>query len=364
MRNRLFNFFGGEDGESYPDFFLKWDNAVNEGEKPGFYETEELIDIIEIYIIREKFKRAKHAINYALRFYSDNDDLISEIFLLLNDYGRWNDILTICEQIKDELDAWINSHRLTALLHLGMEEEAFLLFRKLLKEYAGDEEDLSTVYQAMGEALCDVDLFDSSIEVAQEALKVLGEDASFYWIQMRCYIALDNKKEIYELLEVVQKLNPLDPDIWMHVGVTFTEIGEVEKAVEAFEYAQSLGRDTEEVLKHIIRVYENGGDLKKALEKCKELLVLCPSDFVTNMMVVGINFQLENWSEAIEYLDKTLKITPAMEALYLQKSDFLLRMEEYEKAKSVLKEGLINTEDRGGSISKELSELDKKYPNY
>ena len=364
MKYNFFN-FDNESDETYPNFFIEWDNAVNSGKKPGFYEPEELSEIIEIYIFNGQFKRAKQAINYALRIYSEDEDLIYEILLILNDYECWNDLLAISEQLKkEEPDVWVEGHRLTALLHLGMEDEAFLLFKRLKIKLADNKEDLSIIYQAMGESLCDVDLFESCIEVIREAVDNLDEDINFYWLQLQCYVSLDNKKDVIKLTEVIQNLNPLDNETWHRLGLSFQDIGDKERAIEAFEYAQSLGHDPEEILKNLIFIYDKNKNFNKALEKAKEYLILFPESYVINIMAVKFNSRMGKWSEAIKHIDIALKLTPDVETLYLYKSNFLLRLEEYTKAKLTLAEGLKNSKDSDGNLSRILSKLNKKYPNF
>ena len=361
-----YNFYlGNESSETYPDFFLEWDNAVNSGKKPGFYEPEELTEIIEIYIINNQIKRARQAINYALRIYSDDEDLIYEILLVLNDYECWNDLLAICEQLrKSKPDVWVEGHHLTALLHLGMEDEAFILFNRLKVKFTDNKEDLSILYQAMGEALCDVDLFDSCVEVIQEAIDNLEEDINFYWLQLQCYVSLNCKKEVLQLAEVIQNLNPLSALTWHRLGLSFQDIGDKEKAIDAFEYAQSLGHDPEEILLNLVYIYDKNKNFSKALEKAKEYLNIFPDSYVINVMAAKLNSNIENWSDALRHIDIALKVTPEIESLYLYKSNFLLHLEEYKKAKLTLMEGLKNTKDSQGLLSKKLSKINKKYPDY
>jgi len=366
MKDFIYNYSDGEADESYPDFFLEWDNAVSLGKKPGFYEPEELTEIIEIYLVNEQIKRAKQAINYALRIYLDDEELLYEILLILNDYERWNDLLTICDRLskKEDPDVWIDGHRLTALLHLGMEDETFLFFQKLKTRYVDNKEELSIIYQAMSEALFEVDLYDSAVEVIQEAIDTMDEDINFYWMQLQCYVYMECKEEVLELAEVIQKLNPLDAVSWHRLGLSFQDIDDKEKAIDAFEYAQSLGYDPEEILMNLIYVYDKNKNFNKALEKAKEYLNLYPDNYVVNIMAAKLNSRMENWGDALKYVNEALKITPEEESLYLYKSNFLLHLEEYKKAKLALREGLENTKDSDGHLSKKLSKLNKQYPDF
>ncbi|MCL1934311.1 MAG: tetratricopeptide repeat protein [Candidatus Azobacteroides sp.] len=365
MKDFIYNYLDSEADESYPDFFIEWDKAVSLGKKPGFYEPDELTEIIDIYLFNNQIKRADQAINYALRIYSDDDELIYEVLLLLNDYERWNDLLSTCEELrKDESDVWIDGHRLTALLHLGMEEDSFPFFKRLKTKYAENKEDLSVIYQAMGEALCDVDLYDSAIEVIQEAIDTMDEDINFYWLQLQCYVSLNCKEEVSELAEVIHKLDPLNAATWHRLGLSFQDIGDREKAIDAYEYAQSLGYDPEEILMNLIYVYNKNKNFNKALEKSKEYLNLYPDCYIVNMMAAKLSSRMGKWNDALKYVDEALKLTPNDEALYLYKSNFLLRLEEYKKAKLALIEGLKNTKDSEGYLSRKLSKLNNQYPDY
>jgi len=209
-----------------------------------------------------------------------------------------------------------------------------------------------------------VDLFESSIEVIQEAINNLEEDINFYWLQLQCYVSLDNKKDVIKLSEVIQNLNPLDNDTWHRLGLSFQDIGDKERAIEAFEYAQSLGHDPEEILKNLIFIYDKNKNFNKALEKAKEYLNLFPESYVINIMAVKFNSRMKNWTEAIRHIDIALRITPDIESLYLYKSNFLLNLEEYKKAKLILVEGLKNSKDSDGYLSRKLSKLNKQFPDF
>jgi tetratricopeptide (TPR) repeat protein len=245
-----------------------------------------------------------------------------------------------------------------------MEDESFILLKKLKVKFANNKEDLSIIYQAMGEALCDVDLFESSIEVIQEAINNLEEDINFYWLQLQCYVSLNCKKEVAELAEVIQKLNPLDALMWHRLGLSFQEIGDNERAIEAFEYAQSLGHEPEEILLNLVYIYEKNKNFSKALEKAKEYLEIYPESYVINVMAAKLNSDIENWNDALKHTEVALKFTPYVESLYLYKCNFLLHLEEYKKAKLALLDGLKNTKDSQGILAKKLSKLNKKYPDY
>lgn len=345
-----------------PDFFQAWDDALNKGQTPGYHEVEELCDIIDIYLSEEQDEKAKQTINYAFKFYPDNDELIYEVLLLLNDYEMWNDLLFLAEKYKDIPQIWPDGHKLSALLHLGMEEDAFLFFKKLKKKYAENKESISIIYQAMAEALHEVDLFDASIDVLKEAFELISDnDIDFLWLQVQNYVSLEDKEKVLELGARIQKLSPLDPETWSRLGNTYKDIGETKKEIEAFEFAQSLGNIDSSDLMFLIYAYEKNGNINKALEKIDEYLLRNPDSYVVQLMAANFCSQTQDWAKALTYVTKAISLLPEMDSLYLYQADFLVRLGEYKKAIIALQEGIQKTGDHEGILAKELELLRQKY---
>jgi tetratricopeptide (TPR) repeat protein len=362
--NSFENFFNEESDESYPDFFFEWDDTVRSGGKPRFYESEELTEIIEIYIMNDQTKQAKQAIKHALSVHSGDEELLYDIFLILNDYEMWNDLLSLCKQYQDNDEVWIYGHKLTALLHLGMEEEAFFFFSELKTKYASDNEDLNIIYQAMGESLLEVDLFDSCIEVIQEVIHVIGKNEDLTWLLLQGYVSLNDSEKVIAIAEGIQKENPLNAGSWHRLGIAFQEIGDFERAIDAYEFAQSLGYDFRQNMMKLIFAYENNGNFLKALEKAGEYLNLYPDSCLVNMIAAKICSETENWTEAIRFINAAIQLIPEMDSLYLYKSGFLLNLEEYRKAKQALLEGIKITSDPTGDLKRELSKLEEQFPSH
>lgn len=362
--DNIYNDFYENEEESYPDFFIKWDNAVRKGKSPGYYEPEELTEIIDIYFSENDLKKAGQAIEHALSLYVSDEELLYEIFLLLNDYEQWNDLLSLCERYKRTADVWCDGHKLIALLHLRMEEDAFHFFGTLKNKYVGDNEDLDVIYQAMSEALIEMDLFKSAVEVINEAIEIMGEHIDYLWLKLQAYASMKEKEEVVKYADKIQKMNPLDAETWYLLGDTFQELDDMERAIDAYENACSLEPASGNLILSLISAYEKNGNYGKALEKAKEFLYLQPGNYFVNIIISQICSQLENWEEALKYITEAIKTVPEMSPLYLHKSSFLLHLKEVKKAKLALQEGIEKTDDPDGALIKELGRLNEQYPNF
>jgi tetratricopeptide (TPR) repeat protein len=351
--------------EPYPDYFYDWDESLTKNGSPRFLEDEEFYEIIEIYLEEGEFKKAKQTIQYALKLHPENEDLVYDILLLLSDFELWNDLLVLSEKYQDLLGVWAEGHKLTALLHLGMEEDAFLFFRKVKNQYdkEKEKEDITVLYQAMGEALQEADLFDASVILIEEAISILGADVDFYWLQLQAYLSLEVKEKALDIANKIEQINPMDGENWHRLGSVYIDLDEMEKAIDAFEFAESLDYRKKSNYLGLITAYEKNGNHLKALEKTKDFLYLYPESYMINILAANICSEMEMWEEALFYVDAALEIVPELDALYLYKSAFFLNLGEKKKAILTLEEGIKQTRDVRGDLKKELERLHNENPN-
>ena len=343
--------------EDFPIFFENFNDSLKKGINPGYFESDELCEIIDIYFSEKRINEGKFAIDYALKLYPNNEDLLYELLLLLNDYEAWNDLLTLSEQYDNLSYVWSDGHKLTALLHLGMEENAFQYFKKMKSKYAENKENLSIIYQAMGEALYEVDLFDASIEVIDEAISIVGNDIDLLWIQLQDFVELDSKENVIELGNYIQNINPMDAEIWNKLGDIYKDVGEMGKAIEAYEFAQSLGLKDPNNLTNTIYAYEKNGNHIKALQKAEEYLAEYSDSYLVNLLAIDICFEIEDWAKGVTFTKNAIISEPYVESLYLYLCKFYLKLGENKKAINALEEGIKCTKDLNGELKNQLNEL-------
>jgi len=359
-----FNFEDFEDDNSfdgpYPDYFSEWDEALSGNQNIRFLDVDELSDIIEIYLYERELEKAKQTIGYALKFHPSDEDLIYDILFLLNEAELWNDLLVLSEQYQNLSESWVDGHKIAALLHLGMEEDAFVFFRKVKQIYEKDNEQLSILYQVMVQSLMEVDLLDAALNVVQEAIDLLGASIEFYWLQLQIYLLSGAKKQASGVANQIEQINPLNEETWHRLGSVYLELEEWEKAIEAFEFAESLGYKIPSNYLGLITAYEKNGNLLRALEKAQDCVLLCPNNYMMYILAANICSELNLLKEALDYIDEALGIEPDLDYLYLYKSQFLTHLGEKTKAARALEEGIRLTKDKQGELKKELQKLHNK----
>ncbi len=366
MPNFNFNNFEEEEDNAYSDAFNQWDEARKNGILPGYYDPDDLCEIIDTYLSMDDVEECQFVIKHALKIHPHNEDMVYDIMQILDDYELWNDLLELTINYKYLEQVWTSGHRLTALLHLGMEDEAFTCFRQAKKKFAKNKEDLSIIYQAMSESLYDVDLYEAAIDVIDEILPQIDGKGNedLFWIQLQCYLSMKDKENVEKIADYLLNLNPMDGETWSRLGLIFKEIGEKERSIEAFEFADSLGKREPVDILNLIYSYKENGNFLKALEKSDEYLEHSPEDYIINLLASNICIEMEEWGKALKYIEQALKTDPSSNYLYLYKSKCLLKLGEIKKAINTLEDGLKNTNDETGEIKKQLEALRKDYPEY
>src|SRR5215470_8773819 len=227
--------------ENYPNFFYKWNELLSANQIPCFLDADEFSEIIEIYLIEEEFAKARKTIYYALKYHFNNENLIYNIMSLLEDSKQWNDLLVLTKQYKNIQSIWIDKYKLIALFHLGMEEDAFVYFKTMKYKYKKDIKNLSDIYIAMGENLIELDLLNSAVDVINEGITIFDPTIDLYWLLLQSYLFLKQKENALEIISKIKQLDASNGKTWYCLGKIYLDLDETNKAIEAFEFAESLG---------------------------------------------------------------------------------------------------------------------------
>jgi tetratricopeptide (TPR) repeat protein len=353
--------------EDFSESFIQWDDERATGTPHTYCDPDDLSDILETYLSMEELDEGREVLEYAVKMHADNEEMICDMSQTLNDYELWNDLLTFTEKYKKTNQVWIDAHRISALLHLGMEDEAFVCFGLAKKKYTDNEESMLILHHVMSETLNDVDLYEAAIHIVNDIIDRIStqeEVENFLWILLQSYFSLNDKKNTLKLCEQILRIKPMDAETWSRLGLVYKDLNEKEKAIEAFEFTVSLGKDEPADILNLIYAYKENGNFLKALEKTDEYLKTVSGDFVINLLATSIAIDIEDWERAIKYTDNALKIDPKSNFLYLYKSKSLLHLGEIKKAINILEDGLKKTKDETGDIRKQLKALRKKYPEY
>jgi tetratricopeptide (TPR) repeat protein len=104
------------------------------------------------------------------------------------------------------------------------------------------------------------------------------ETVESLWPKARAALDQGNFKEARRLLRQAVQQDPKDGALWFHLGVSCTEINELDDAITAFERARALAPGHADTYFNLGLVYWKKGNLNKAKESYRAGLALRPKE--------------------------------------------------------------------------------------
>jgi len=211
-------------------------------------------------------------------------------------------------------------------------EEAVARFRKMVKSNASDYFD---VYEVEG--IIDYFLEEGRIKLAGKAvetgLRLHPSALSIKIRQAQVFMHEGRLEECLDLLNMAEKIDATNVEIYLTKGGALNLLGDVGKAVEAFEYALTLPiDDPDETLYNIGISFGTAGETHLAIKYLEKATRANPNNEIV-LYELGYyydkNSQFEN---SIEAYDKYLDIDPFNHSVWYNIGITYNRMGMFEKA--------------------------------
>ena len=345
-----------------------------------YFEATELTDIAEYYAIQGDSQRAEEVLDYAIRLYPDNIDVL--IFKararLINGYV--NEAITIAESITDSNDREV----LLLKAELALADSRYRQAEDILRALIETEDYEANTYADIIDLLVDNRQGEMAIKWTDEALtsypsnKALLESAAYNYTQQELY---------EEAIGIYNQL--LDTDAycclyWEELGKIHFLREEYDKAIEAFEFVVAINSDDShysiyalancyfnvgnyeraqeyyslirqqyptaaEPLFHMGMCYANMGDDDHAIEYLTEALATIPEGSYEQGQIYSqlslITSRRGQHEKAIAYIDEAIRIHPDNTELTIMKGHELLCQGLYNESTETFLKALDHNEE-------------------
>lgn len=224
-------------------------------------------------------------------------------------------------------------------------EEAIVRFKKMVKANASEYFD---VYEIEG--IVDHFLEDGRIELAQKAVDAgISLHPASISIKIRKAQVLMHEGKLEECLELLnrtEKVEASDPDLFLTKGGALNLLGDVGKAVEAFEMAMTLPiDDPDETLYNIGISFGQAGETNLAIKYLEQAHQINPQNEIV-LYELGYYCDKESrFDDSIDYYNKYLDIDPFNHSVWYNIGITYNRMGMFEKAIEAYDYSLALNED-------------------
>ncbi len=364
MRNDISSYFEEPD---FKELLMKYEGMVK-NHTPIYFDTDELIDLADYYILIRKEKEADEVIDYSLQLHPNNTDAL--IFKIRSSfyYGYKEKARELFNRLEDPTDREVMFLKAEMLIDEKKYMEAESIYQELAqaedespqilrdivtcymdvnnKEYArkwlskieekGYNQENSQLFRDLWSDYCMI--FDRP-EDAEKALKISVDEHPYsikYWNELaKCYLAQFRIEEAHEAIEFSLAIDEDYLETMELKAYCYTQEDNFEAALTIYKQIfPKFCENRERIYAHLAQCYVNLEQFHHAVDCYKEWLAEDPQ--ITNYekaeiyrAISNCYCRMNNMEEGMLYIDLSLEIDPYQFDSIMHKASILLNIGDY-----------------------------------
>ncbi len=298
-------YFFDEEDEERQELVSDFKTMIDHAER-RYFDSDDMIDIIETLIAQFDFKYAEAAIKYSEEVHPNSYEckLLKCRFLIMT-----LDISS-AKKLLDEIE---NSYTLTADFYLqkalyckitGQEKDTINLFKKA---YRLDPENAGINFM-MGSELIKADRMTESLPYIIFAIQ---NDEDFEEQLFTISYLFEEKKktdEAVQFFSILADRFPLSKACWFGLGLAYNWSKEPEKAIDAYLNAISLAENGATAYYNIGNTYFEMGQFDNAIDNYSQAYQLDNKDYHALTGIADCYSELQQYEKALDYYHQALDL--------------------------------------------------------
>lgn len=281
------------------------------GESCGFFDEEDLEDIVDYFADRQQVSKAEEAVNFGLKFHPFSVSLkarLARLLIMQKRQAAAANLLHSLVQLEPEnVDVMLCQADL--FLYEGRSDDAKRVFKKMVLHPTErvDELCLSAAYI----------YFDHKMFAEAKSFLTYGyahgghKNFDLCFQLAVCCEQLGMTDDAIRFYNLVLDLDPYCNDAWFNMGQIYFSVAQYDKALEAYDYAALTGKDDFQAYLQKAHCYFQKESYQKALEAYRDYANRA-NDFSAPIHIfIGECFeQMENLDEAFKCFEKASILDP------------------------------------------------------
>lgn len=324
-----------------------------QGGQPVYLEADELTDIAEYYMVKNKMKQAMACIDYALSIHPDSVDPL--IFLARQKMfdGDWSEAIRIRNKVSDPKDREVMFFDAEMLLRQGNVEKAERLMEMLAEREKDDEAYVA--YDVAGLFL-DYGYVEQALEWGKKAFRLEPDNEKFLKLKADLFIAKDRPEKAIAMLNDMLDNAPYDLGAWHSLGEAYLANEDFQKALEAADFALAIDENDGQALLLKANCYFQQQDYEKAHELYAQYIKQNAASETTYLFDATCLNALGEPEKALKQLLKADKLSngcsPDQQQIYASLVDVYSRLHKINKAFEFINKLLFISTDYDTALHK------------
>ncbi len=311
----------------------------------AYFDSDDYAIVFDHYFYTGKINKAQKALSLALKQFPDSQELkLKKVhyflylekneealkLLIETDNESFSDVETLLEQAY--LYAQLRSF-----------DKSLAKYQQLIEIENQDEEYIEDVYLGISDVYDQMGDTKKSLYYLQQALEIDPENEFLLSNVVEVFYELGDEDEKYEVIDYLIKFTnkyPLFTAAWSYLGLVYTEVGLLEKAVEAFDNALALDDNNEEALSYQMNTFFKLNERKKANEAFYALLQISQFKELAWYQLADNLSKIEDYSSALFAFQKSIDENPRFSLSFVGKAMVYAQMEQFNNAIKNLQKAL------------------------
>lgn len=309
-----------------------------------YYDSEDLVEIIEFYIEVNDSEYAKRALDFAEKMHPENIEIkIKKIEYLLS-INELKLSAKLIQELKviaaNELDYLLVQARFWGMKN--MSRKAIRFYEEALSI---DDDETDFICNCIGNEFLNLDEVHSALIAFRKALKFNPEnDYSFYSI-IQCFEEIHNPEECIDFLKDFIDDNPYSEVAWLQLGLLYNHKKMFKEAINALDYVIAINPNS--IVGHTNKAFsfEELGDYNKAIETLEETLEYDDSPALTHFKIGELYEKLKKPQKALKAYHIAIKEDPQLDKVWAKSAALYDKMGNLDEAEYYIQRAIELNDD-------------------
>lgn len=287
----------------------KFDEMIRQ-DKMYFFDVEEFEEIIDFYLERNIPKKARTAIDYAMRQHPSSSTFMlrkAQYYAGVNNSVKALDLLNRLEVLEPKNpDIFIAKGALFSKLKKYADA---IRSYEIAAKYSDEKDDIYTRIAFEYEELRN---YDKAIDSLIKAIDFNPENQAVIYELAFCYEMAGREEESVEFFQKFLDKHPYSDIGWFNLGIGWSNLQLFEKAIDAYEFAIAITPEFSSAYFNMANALANIGKYHEAIKFYEETLELEDPDPLTYYYIGECHEKIFDYEKAYSNYKAALKLNPDM----------------------------------------------------
>jgi tetratricopeptide (TPR) repeat protein len=268
------------------------------GAAPGYFDVEELENIVEYYLRRGRTKDCTKALDLGLKLHPNNTALKTKRAKTYLATGDDLKAFRILDKLAESTDYEVLLLKIEVLLKLERTKEARMLSDKLIADESDDMDNvcLDIAYIYLGDAD-----YSTALQLLEKGDKHNDKNVELLYELAFCYEQNDNFTKAIAVNNRIISIDPYANEAWFNLGQLYFTLQDFTKALEAYDFALIIDENDSMSCIQKAHVLFQLDQFEQAIEAYQEYKKMTSPNWQTDIFIAECYEKLEKYEESIAY---------------------------------------------------------------